>query len=37
MEVTLGVVEERVSRLHGGVDALLAGEDSSQHKAGGVP
>ena len=37
MEVTLGVVEERVSRLHGGVDALLAGEDSPQHKAGGVP
>jgi len=37
MEVTLGVVEERVSRLHGGVDALLSGEDGPLRQAGAAP
>lgn len=34
MEATLSIVEERVARLNGGVDALFAGEDAPPESRG---
>jgi len=34
MEATLSVVEERMARLNGGVDALFAGEDEPPESRG---